>query len=113
MKDWMSETARRLNPELPKDWRWVMAESVKGGSLLQGGVCKTGPRGKTIWPRVSAMDKVIIQGDDIKETQRLYEVETGLCHYCEGTKEWTYGHSIDLGPKKKPCPRCNATGVAP
>ena len=109
-KDWMTETAKRLNPDLPEGWRWVKAEAIKGGTLLQGGVCGKTKTGKTTYPKAKDMDKVLITSEQIKETTKIYEQETGFCCECLGTGKYVYGHSLSLGQLIKACPTCNETG---
>jgi hypothetical protein len=79
-----------------------------GGMLVKGSATTINSVGKTIWS--SPIQRVCITSADLYNEKVLYEIETGNCCLCQGSGEEIYGYSINVGTKKRPCPKCNATG---
>lgn len=83
---------------------------VKGGKPRK---LKSGPRrGKNTW-RDSAIRSVCVTEQEEIQERLLYEMETGNCSKCQGTKRMYTGYNATDGNTYAPCNRCNATGIAP
>lgn len=101
-------------------WRVYSWQMIEGSSLMKGcvpaGVFTKGPRkGGTKWrPAAPGTERTVAVSEaDAREYFVRKERHTGLCQSCEGTGEVFASWSATDGVKKRPCLRCNATGIAP
>jgi hypothetical protein len=110
-------TARRVH-SLPPEWRACVYRSLHPlGFELTGaepiGTISRGPRkGRPKWPPRNQWRAVLVSAEQVAETRRQWEADTGLCSYCGGSGQQLKGVSVAEGPSYRTCGGCGGTGQA-
>ena len=119
MNFWI-ETARRVHC-LPENWEPCLLscdpEFVPPGytrivGAVPIGTITRGPnKGRPKMPK--ERQTVFVSDAQVRETEQLFEQNTGKCHKCEGDgNEWC-GWSRESGNRYRRCSRCDGTGRPP
>lgn len=83
---------------------------VTGGVPV--GVYVRGPRkGRPKWD-IKTAQRVVVTHQEELAAKHAYEIETGLCADCFGSRETWAGWNHETGNRYRPCARCAATGKA-
>ncbi|WP_039967730.1 hypothetical protein [Pseudomonas chlororaphis] len=115
--NWLNVVARKKLGQ-PQEWRWCKFEMIgdTDDCVVEGGIPRlllSGRRkGQATW-RDCELTKCVVTKAEYDQAKVDYEVETGKCHDCAGSRLRLDGWSADTGNRFKPCLRCNATGKAP
>jgi hypothetical protein len=111
-------TARRVH-SLPPDWQARVYHSLHplGYAKLIGtepiGTISRGPRkGQLKWPPRNQWRAVVISHEQVAETRRQWEAETGRCSWCGGSGQQLNGVSVAEGPWYRTCGGCGGAGKA-
>ena len=103
---------------LPPDWRafaWkaVGAYSIVTGAVVREKITKGKGVGQWDWKKRDRSTELpaTISDEAFKKWLKAWELETGLCSKCRGTKQEWYGWSQAEGAKYRPCQPCGATGA--
>lgn len=115
--DFINETAKRCHGK-PDDWRWYSLDAHNKppgffeviGSVPVGKYRSGKRKGRPKWDRKIA-ETVWMKWDDLKETKRLWGIETGKCPECLGTGKQVKSVSVVDGTTYRPCGDCDGTGV--
>lgn len=111
----MLAIARAKTGQQEPDWALFRYEAVDGGDVLVEGSFfthfKSGKR-KGCRKFAGPSRKCVITPADRAAEMFRYESDTGHCCECGNTGQRYHGFGPD-GTRYKPCPRCNATGIAP
>jgi hypothetical protein len=110
-------TAQRVH-RLPPEWRAGVYRSLHPlGLELTGaepiGTISRGPRkGRPKWPPRNQWRAVLISAEQVAETRRQWEAETGLCSWCGGGGQQVHRVSVTEGVSYRTCMGCGGTGKA-
>lgn len=116
--DWWSAAVRRLR-NVPEGWQWWgldcldrTSRAVKVSGAVPLGVFSKGPRkGRLKWPPKDECDHFVLTMNDLEETERLWEAETGKCAECQG--DCREVASFRIGERTyRPCSKCKGSGLA-
>lgn len=109
--------ARRVHG-LPADWQPRIYGCLDRGLgfYLRGavpiGTYSRGPRkGKTKWPPLGQLQRVVITADEVRQARIWWENDTGLCSHCGGSGQQVKSVGIN-GTTYRTCISCEGAGTA-
>ena len=108
-------TARRVH-SLPPEWRAGVYRSLHplGFELIGSvpiGIISRGPRkGRPKFPPRNQWRAVVISNEQVAETWRQWEAETGRCSHCGGSGQQVKSISVTEGASYRTCSGCGGTG---
>jgi len=115
--DLQTMTARRVH-NLPPEWRAGVYRSLHplGFELIGAvpiGTISRGPRkGRPKWPPRNQWRAVVISAEQVAETRRQWEAETGLCSHCGGSRKQVKSIGARGSLWYQTCTACGGTGNA-